>query len=202
MLKKIFYAVFPLGFFMMQGIAYGQLLDSITLADIEEYRGLEEAMKEPDKVIKLNLKHQRLDSFPVEIFKFKYLQVLNLSKNRLRHIPGKINELKFLQDLDLSKNRIERLPGELCEMKNLRYLRLGQNELWALPDSIGKLHKLRYLDLWSNNLTQLPASVSRLKQLREVDMRVIQMNEEKQQAIQSLLPGVKINFSSPCDCDH
>ena len=189
-------------FLVISQCSSAQLLDSLTLANEKTFSDLNDAIQFADKVYKLELKHKRLKTFPTAIFKFKNLQVLILRKNEIREVPKEIEQLASLQDLDLSGNLLEQLPDEICNLSNLKYLRLGQNELWELPDSIGKLQSMIYLDLWSNNLTSLPESISELSNLKEIDMRVIQLNEQKQNEIQSLLPHVKIKFSSPCDCDH
>ena len=57
------------------------LLDSLTLDTMRAYTSLEEALKNPEKVIKLELRRKKLKSFPMEILKFPNLQYLDLTKN-------------------------------------------------------------------------------------------------------------------------
>ena len=180
---------------------YCQLLDSAGLSMLTAFTSIEEALKTPEDVLKLNLKKQKLKEIPPEVYQFPYLQVLNLSKNKIRYIPKEIGKLELLQDLNLGKNQIETLPAEIGELKHLRALRMGQNELIELPPEIGQLKELRFLDLWSNNLRELPEEISQLKKLRKIDMRVIQFNDVKQKYMQELIPWAKIHFSTSCNCD-
>jgi len=180
---------------------FTQLLDSAGLSMLTAFTSIEEALKTPEDVLKLNLKKQKLKEIPLEVYQFPYLQVLNLSKNKLRYIPKEIGELELLQDLNLGKNQIETLPAEIGKLKHLRALRIGQNELIELPSEIGQLKELRFLDLWSNNLRELPEEISQLKNLRKIDMRVIQFNDVKQKYMRELIPWAKIHFSQSCNCD-
>jgi len=199
--SHFFYLLFFAAFSFHSFHGKAQLLDSLVLTTLPVFTSLEEALKTPDDVLKLDLRKNKFKEFPKEIYQFKYLQILNLSKNKLVEVPKEIARLKYLQDLDLSRNRLESLPAEIGQLIHLSYFRLGQNELFALPAEIGKLEKLKFLDLWSNNLSTLPIEIGNLKKLKEMDMRVIQLNEAKQNDIKKLLPNTLIHFSKSCSCD-
>jgi leucine-rich repeat protein SHOC2 len=185
--------------FLSNGIK-AQQLDSITLDTLQGYTSIQEALKEPDKVVKLVLRKNKLKVFPPEIFKFKNLQYLDLSKNSIKEIPAEIDTLKNLQVLMLSKNNLESLPKEIGSLINLRILNVNQNEIAELPPQIGDLENLEVLDLWDNNISDFPSQISYLKKLKMVDLRAILIDEEAQQHIQSLVPGTKIFFSPSCKC--
>ena len=176
------------------------LLDSLSLTQATIYESLEDALKEPEKVYRLHLKKQKLTVFPMDILKFTNLQELDLSKNKLKDIPEEIGQLTNLQILNLSKNQLELLPSAIGKLKNLKVLIVNQNDLVALPVQIGDLENLKYLDLWSNNITFWPDQLANLKNLKTMDCRVIMINSEKQNYIQSLLPNAKIYFSPDCKC--
>ena len=53
-----------------------QLLDSLTLDTMQGHVSIQEALKNPDTVIKLVLRKQHLKTFPLEILQFKNLQYL------------------------------------------------------------------------------------------------------------------------------
>ncbi|TND01824.1 MAG: hypothetical protein FD123_4200 [Bacteroidetes bacterium] len=182
--------------------AQQKLLDSLALDTMPGYTSLQEALKEPDKVIKLVLRKQKLKMFPKEILQFTNLQYLDLSKNDLKELPDSIGVLKNLQVLHLSKNEIEYLPKEIGELVNLKILDVNQNELVELPSSIGRLSKLEYLDLWSNNLERFPDTMKELKNLKLMDLRVILMSDELQLRLQQWLPHTKIYFSPNCKCKY
>lgn len=183
-------------------MAQTPLYDSLTLDTMQAFTSLEEALKNPEKVIKLELRKKKLKSFPIDILKFKNLQYLDLSKNDIKEIPAEIEQLKNLQYFSISKNSLEALPIQIGELENLYYLNANQNELTVIPYQIGKLSKLKYLDLWSNNIENFPNELKDLKSLKVLDLRVILIPDAEQNRIQALLPKTKVHFSPYCKCQQ
>jgi len=177
-----------------------QLLDSLTLDTLTGYTNLQEALKDPDKVIKLVLRKQHLKSFPKEILQFKNLQYLDISKNSIKELPDSIGTLTNLQYLACSKTGLLRLPKEIGRLTNLVYLNFNQNELESLPPQIGNLEKLEMLDLWSNNFDDYPASLSGLKSLKVIDLRNILISDETQTYLKGLMPKAIVYMSPSCKC--
>jgi len=176
------------------------LLDSVQLAQARTFTNLKEALKEPDKVYKLSLVHQKLDSLPKEIVKFKNLQVLNLRGNRLTEIPKEIGTLTHLQWLDMSRNKIVSVDDALGDLIHLKYLELSRNDIERLPPTIGKLVELEKLIMWDTNLNDVPDEIQNLKNLQFLELRDILMTPETQDRIKALLPDTKISFSPTCNC--
>lgn len=180
---------------------YSQLLDSTQLVKEKEYTSLEEALKNPEEVYKLNLRKKRLKEFPFDILKFKNLQELNLYKNRIRVIPKEIGTLESLQKLNLSHNKIQAIPKEIGNLSNLNELIINQNDISYLPPETGNLTRLYFLDCWGTYITSLPAEISKINNtLKTIDLRIISMNIHEQRAIIDLLPKTKIYFSKACKC--
>lgn len=177
-----------------------QLLDSLSLDTLTAFTSIQEALKNPDAVVKLVLRKQHLKAFPEEVFKFKNLQYLDVSKNSIKEIPDSIGSLKNLQYLACSKTGLEKVSKHIGELSNLKYLNLNQNDLEYLPPQIGNLEKLENLDLWSNNLSEFPNSLANLKSLKVMDLRNILMSDEMQTHLQKLLPNAKIHMSPSCKC--
>jgi len=176
------------------------LLDSLTLDTMTAFTSIEDALKNPDAVIKLELRKKKLKVFPNEIFQFKNLQYLDLTKNNIEEIPEEISQLTNLQYFSMSKNDLEMLPKQIGDLVNLYYLNFNQNELGGLPPQIGKLVKLRNIDLWSNNIATFPEEIKSLKNLKILDLRVILIPDAEQSRIQGLLPDTKVHFSPFCRC--
>jgi len=176
------------------------LLDSVALATAPEYTDLDEALKDPLSVIRLNLRKKKYKSFPKEILQLKNLQYLDISKNSIKELPDSITVLKDLQYLIASRTGLEMLPKTLGGLKNLRHLNLNQNEISVLPYSFGDLENLEIADLWSNNLEYFPESMVKLKNLKWMDLRNILIPASNQDSIQAMLPDTKIQFSPPCNC--
>jgi Leucine-rich repeat (LRR) protein len=178
------------------------LLDSLTLDTLTAFTSLDEALKHPEQVIKLELRKKKLKKFPVEILQFINLQYLDLSKNSIKELPIEIGQLKNLQYLAVSKSGLEELVPQIGELKNLYYLNLNQNELSSLPREIGNLENLRNLDLWSNNIDTFPDEMKQLKNLKVLDLRVILIPDAEQYRVQYLLPHTKVYFSPYCKCQQ
>ncbi len=164
------------------------------------YTSLDEALKNPSIVYKLQLRKLPRNQVPDTVFSFPNLRWLDISKNKLKEIPAGIGKLEKLEYLNASKNKLTSVPYTLGYLKHLRELILNQNEILTLPKEIGNLENLENLDLWSNEIDQFPESMGQLKKLKRVDMRVININDPGQQALKSLLPSTQFFFSGGCNC--
>ena len=165
------------------------------------YRSLNEAMKNPEKVFRLNLSKSRLDTFPAEIFNFTNLTELDLSKNKIDEIPPEIGRLSNLQILKMANNELVHLPKEIGQLLNLRILGLNRNVLVDLPETIGMLQNLEVLELWDNELEIIPDEISELQNLKVLELRGILFTDEEQHRIDSLVTrSAKIHMSPSCYC--
>ena len=198
----IILALFLCVLFSQKTKAQNQLLDSLTLDTVTAFTSIDEALKNPEQVIKLVLRKKRLKKFPLEIFKFTNLQYLDLSKNDIEDIPAEIGQLKNLQYFAISRNGLEEFPTQIGGLTNLFYLEANNNNLTSLPAEIGKLEKLKTFDLWSNDIDTFPNEIKNLKSLQLLDLRVIMIPDAEQDRVQSLLPHTKIFFSPYCKCQQ
>jgi len=75
--------------FVMAGRVLSLAQDADSIGDTHyEFTSLEEALKRPAAVYRLNLQRQRLVKVPAEIFSFEHLEELNLSHNRIKALRG------------------------------------------------------------------------------------------------------------------
>lgn len=186
--------------FFTVSLAKAQLLDSAALAAAPTYTNIQEALREPDLVLKLVLRKQHLKAFPKEILKLTKLQYLDISKNSIPELPDSIGVLKDLQYLACSKTGLKTLPKEIGKLQHLTYLNLNQNDLQYLPPQIGNLEKLQILDLWSNSFDEYPNTLSGLKSLRVIDLRNILISDETQNNLKSQMPNATVHMSPSCKC--
>ncbi|MDF2448673.1 MAG: Leucine Rich Repeat (LRR)-containing protein [Bacteroidota bacterium] len=199
MYKIVIRTVFLVAIIFATSSLSAQLLDSLALDTLHEFQSLQEAMKNPDAVVKLVLRKQRLKVFPKEILQMKNLQYLDLSKNSIPEIPDSIDVLSNLQYLAVSKSGLKHVTKDIGKLTNLKYLNLNQNDLESLPPQIANLEKLEILDLWSNNFENYP-SFSNLKSLKVLDLRNILISDEVQKSITNSLPNTKVYLSPSCRC--
>lgn len=200
MFKSFIKIVFVIVLSFSFKISEAQLLDSLTLDTMQGFTSIQEAIKNPDAVIKLVLRKQHLKSFPKEILQFKNLQYLDISKNSIAELSDSIYLLSNLQYFACSKTGLQHLPKEIGKLNNLLYLNFNQNDLESLPPQIGNLEKLEMLDLWSNNFETYPSSLSGLKSLKVLDLRNILISDEVQTNLTNMLPWAKVYMSPSCKC--
>ncbi len=199
-LSAVFIAIFIPGLLCAQQNPGQNAISSETDTN-RIYRNLKAALTTPDKVYRLHLNHQRLDSLPLEIFQLTNLRELNLSRNKLENLPPEIGQLQYLEHLDLSNNKLSRLPDEIGQLNRLIYLGLNRNVITALPSTIGNMEKLEVLELWDNELEDVPDEISELKNLRVLELRGILFSEEQQARIDGLVVrSARIYMSPSCNC--
>ncbi len=152
-MKTILY-FFVIVFSSFMGNAQHKLLSAEALDKEPVFIFLDEALKNPSKVYKLNLSRHNLKEIPKEIYLFVNLQRLDLSYNNISEIPKEIGLLKNLQSLDLTKNKIKELPATISLLTHLDEFLMGDNLLQKVPESLVKLKKLTLLELENNKIPQ------------------------------------------------
>ena len=168
-------------------LTYAQkpLLDSASLAKKPVFNSLEDALKTPLEVYKLNLFEQKSNILLTEIGKCINLQNLYIAySDSLTSLPKEIGNLKNLEVLHLRwcKN-FTFLPKEIGNLKNLRELYLNDSQFTSLPKEIGNLKNLEILYLNDcNNLTSLPKEIGNLTNLAQLYledcMKIVRIPEE------------------------
>lgn len=192
-----------LAFFLWTGMPFATAQeDSAAVpAPLIEFKSLDHALEQPQNVIKLNLRKEKLTAFPEELKQFPNLKYLNLGRNNIKRIPEELGHLKNLEYLDLTSNEIDTLGPAIGDLENLRVLKLGNNEIYHIPPEIGNLRKLKFLELWSNNIYYLPTEAGEMKALKEIDLRGIMMNEQQQDDIRSIFDQkIRLQLSPSCNC--
>lgn len=147
------------------------LIDLDALENMNAYTSLEEALKNPDTAVKLDLSNNGMRTLPPEIGRLRNLQYLNISRNQLAELPREIGLLNKLQVLNVSGNQLDQLPTEVGNLANVKQLLISQNFLKRLPPEIGRLSKLEYLEANENRLTQIPAAIGLAASLRDIALR-------------------------------
>jgi len=124
------------------------------LPDPEMYSSLEAALREPDKVKKLDLSRLMLTEIPEEVFLMKNIGYLNLGHNRIKKVHERISELNKLKEINLYCNKVlESLPDSIVNLTALEELVLDNNNLKKLPDGLKKMADHKKIT-WKNNPCQ------------------------------------------------
>jgi Leucine-rich repeat (LRR) protein len=148
---------------------HSQTLDS--LKNYKEYTKLEEALKEPDKVFRLNLNNQSFTEFPKGLSKFSNLEYLSLRNDHLTSLSPEIGSLKKLKVLDLGGNDFSVLPKDFTKLQNLEELYLDNDKNLDIQQDIevlGKLPKLKILHLENDGIDKLPSNINKLEHLEQL----------------------------------
>jgi len=161
----------------------------------KEFINLDEALKKPENVYRLNLSNQSLKIADTIWSKFSNLQYLSFKNAHLTQIPTGIGYLKNLNVLDLSGNDFELLPSTftnltklqelylndeknfqfervipiLSKLPNLKSLHLENDELNSLPNNFYMLNQIESLYLNNNRFEYVPVEIGGLKNLKFLD---------------------------------
>lgn len=155
------------------------------------FTSLEEALKTPELVIKLdltmNLKQLRspvLDGsyaeeidkstfheFPTEVLSFPNLEWLVLDKHKIPTLPKSLNRLKKLKFISIEQNGISQIEQGF-QPESLVQLRIQKNNISVLPESVCSINSLEVLDIGLNPLKELPISIGNLKNLKTLNLNL------------------------------
>ena len=121
-----------LSYFIAFGITTSaQNYDSICNTH-KAYYSLEEALKDPLKVYRLDLALLKLTAIPPEIGKLENLVCLDLGFNRIATLPQEISKLKHLEYLNLIGTRyMAKLPAIVATLPSLKVLDLREHPEWT-----------------------------------------------------------------------
>lgn len=163
----------------------------------KEYNNLEEALKNPARVIRLNLSNQKIKFIADSTWaKFSNLEYLSLKNDHLKEVPSGIGNLIKLKILDLGGNDFKFLPPSFSNLKNLneiyldndknldfnqsfsilkdlpqlKILHLENHRLNRLPQSILFMNNIEYLYLNKNEFKEFPSELKQLKNLKHLDL--------------------------------
>ena len=147
------------------------LLNGQNTDKLIEYKSLQDALKNPEKVYKLNLSNQDITISDEIWAKFVNLENLTLRNDKLIEFPSGIFSLKKIKYMDLSGNDFRTLPQDFSKLTNLEELYLNNEKNIDLPATLNvliKLPKLKALHLEEDNLTALPVEILSFKNLEEL----------------------------------
>jgi Leucine-rich repeat (LRR) protein len=143
-----------------------------------KFTSLEKALKQPNKVEKLDLYGKHLKTLTSDIGLFKNLKELNLSKNELKALPKNLANLTNLEVLNISSNDFTEIPEAIYHLKNLKFLRISSNKITVIDERIWQLSKLEEfsigdnfinnLNIKNNNLTELNSFKCSNNQIYEI----------------------------------
>lgn len=144
-------------------------VDSVKLN--KEYTSIDEALKAPEQVYRLNLSNQTIQ-FPDTVWsRFINLQYLSLKNDHIVQIPLAIGNITSLKVLDLSGNDFKLLPSSFINLVNLEELLLNDERYFNFEENIpllSKLPSLKILHVENDGLETLPKNISSLIHLESL----------------------------------
>lgn len=132
---------------------------------------IEEALKNPTNVKKLDLSNQSIDFNKTDLSLFKNLEYLSLKNEHLKVLPSQIGKLENLKVLDLSGNDFSELPSEFKNLKSLEEIFLNEDKNLDLYQNIEVLKVLPHLliiHLENDDLYKLPSNFKELDQIESL----------------------------------
>ena len=195
-LFKPAFSVSLLSFFLLSSIA----IWAQDVAVSKMFTRLEDAMLNPNEVVKLDLRKQKLKVIPNEIFGLLELRELYLDKNQITELPADISRLNKLEKLSLQHNELSLFPRSVLELSSLEFLDLADNMIDSIPDEIVHLEQLNTLSMWDNPIAYYSPALSKLPRLKILDLLHNTMSKETQGRLYRDLPKCKLIVSPPCAC--
>ncbi|SHE60535.1 leucine-rich repeat domain-containing protein [Chryseobacterium takakiae] len=167
-------------FLCMSILSKGFSQNKTTAQDTETYTSIQEALRNPEKVKRLDLSNQKID-FPKGFWsKFKNLEYLSLKNEGLMFLPEGISELKSLKVLDVSGNDFKVLPSGFTKLTKLEELFLNDEKNIDLSrniDLISKMKNLKVLHIENDGLKKLPPNFWKLNYLEAVYLNDNELKE-------------------------
>ncbi|MEM0575098.1 leucine-rich repeat domain-containing protein [Flavobacterium polysaccharolyticum] len=136
-----------------------------------EFNDLNDALKTPELIYRLNLSNQNLKLDGVDWSKFVNLEYLSLKNDHLKEIPSGITKIKTLKSIDLSGNDFDVLPSDFANLEFLEEIKLNDETKMNFPktlDVLAKLPMLKSLYLENDQLKTIPSEVLKMKSLENL----------------------------------
>ena len=160
---------------MVSGSMKAQLLDLAELEDQKTYYSIDQAEREPDKALKLQVL-RRAYSFPTSVLRMNKLQYLKMSHTLVEKIPDAIENLESLRVLLLRGNKLTEIPAQIGQLTNLLHLDLSKNKLKQIDTTLSELAQLQILDLSKNpELGSVSFSLENMTDLRSLGLSKLKL---------------------------
>lgn len=159
-----------------------------------EYKSIENAILEKEKVLSVDVANQRLSKLPKQLSVLEKIVSINLLGNEFTSFPEVLTQLNSLEEISLSSNRLTKVSSKIGALKNLRILILNFNSIQELPKEISELKNLLYLELGRNKLTRLPDEIKFLVNLQELHLEGNPFSDEEKLRTKKLLPNCIVHF--------
>ena len=90
--------------------------------------------KELKSIKQINLRWNRLEKLPKELFCLEQINILNLANNKIIELPIEIGKLKNLEELNLNINNLQFLPKDIVQLKKLKKINIKNNKNLEITD--------------------------------------------------------------------
>jgi len=173
-----------------------------------EFTSINEANKNPEKVLRLNLDHEKGSLAGIDWKKFRNLEYLSLKDLHLKKIPEGITALPQLKVLDISGNDFKVLPSGFTKLTKLEELFLNDEKNIDLSqniDLLSKMKNLKVLHIENDKLKELPANFWKLNYLESIYLNDNQLKKfdfpkERMNNLKNI--HLNNNFFMPSDIDR
>jgi len=182
-----------------------ELLSPEELQEQEIYYSLDDALRNRQKVYRLNLERQELKEFPRRFKRLTRIQELSISYNEFELPDPQLFSLPesfgFLESLTDRENKIRTITGDQINLPKLKRLDLSINRIALFRPRTDRLTQLEYLDLDMNQTAAIEFDFTALENLKVKNIRQKRNLRARQTAnipvSQSVPPG---NAYEDSDC--
>ncbi len=139
-------------------------IDSLSIVSTE-FRGLKEALNNPERVYKLDLYLTQLDPDLSNLTKFKNVRTMDLRGTAVTPLPDAFDQFEHLERLSIALDDLTVIPPSVLKLPNLRELSIYGPDITELPSGWGNLRDLTRLTITNTGITALPADIAELPKL-------------------------------------
>jgi len=138
------------------------LISIASLGNAQEYKFLEEAIKNRNTTASLNLRGKGIEILAPEVGQLQKLERLSLWNNKLQTFPDEVFTLINLNYFNMRENNFSILSSNIKNLKTLDQLEIQKNKFDSLPYTFSDLTNLTYLNMSFNNISSFTLFFNRL----------------------------------------
>lgn len=120
-----------------------------------------------------------LENLSTNLKKLNSIKILNVKRNKINTFPPELNDLKNLKEIDLSDNEFTKFPENLLSLEAIETINLSMNHLDKVTIST-KNQKIKYLYLSHNQIKEIPPDILNLSSLKHIAFNENYISEFKE----------------------
>ena len=177
------------------------LLINSTLSFSQELANSErEYLENPFAYEGIYLKKQDFDSIPKWIIQNKNrIKYLYFKKTKVKSWSN-LSQLDSLVSFRCNDCDIIDFPTEICKMPSLKQIEIARCDMKEIPECVCELPLVEEFLFWDTQVYRMPICINWMDNLKLLDLQGVMINKDEYFNLLSAHEDIKLNLSTPCDC--